>query len=775
MSEEKLRKIKARLRRKVLFVFVFGSIITTITVLSTLSSLNSTQETSARYVFTANGQTSFKSTPFYFDVKCGNTACADQTIQSSGSVSVSVNNFMNSNYNEGTTTYTVSISDGNGVHDAYDFSIGGVSAGNTDSVTRTITGGSAATDTLVLTFQKTDLTSTNNTVTVKIESAGAYEGVSFEFNVEVEQMVTVTFDPCNSISGCSATVSPTTTTVEQGNIYGSGTGLNGSLPTPSWDNHHVFLGWFEDGYSFDYEFYYDNNPDFARSGLTRTYEHMVQHWIEYGYNEGRYMPGIVRNNTTMTKTQDHTLHAEWYSKAKQVIINTVPAGASITASTNNDSQVHTGQSQITFTAYTGDTVVYSASKSQYTPQSGTRLLTYVDGDTVTITITLLRTISVTSTADTDDQTIVCKDGSNQTILSSSSGRSVSASNIQIAENSSLSLDCEVLADGYYDKTETVTFADNNLDVQISPSAAPSIAGTYTNTVNTSATTGSLTNYTSGYYLVEMWGGKGGHGGNGMSGYTGGSGGGEGYVYGVIQLNRKADLGYSLGGNGTDVAEWTFVGEPYNKGVAGGANGGGSTPDASTDCGAGGAGGGYSALSSGASFSTSSLLMLAGGGGGGSGRGGRLGAYSGSNGGNGGNMSNSTVRSLYGGTIFAGSNGIARSGKYYGLGGNGADGNTVVTAGYCPGNSNGTYGGQFYGGASKKSGGGGGAGYYGGGGGSKQSDASTGGVGGGGGGSSYVASSVRYTNLPSSATGLLVGTNPSSTGGAMIITYIGKTL
>ena len=40
-------------------------------------------------------------------------------------------------------------------------------------------------------------------------------------------------------------------------------------------------------------------------------------------------------------------------------------------------------------------------------------------------------------------------------------------------------------------------------------------------------------------------------------------------------------------------------------------------------------------------------------------------------------------------------------------------------------------------------------------------------------SSFILSKATYSNLPSTATSKLVATNPSSTGGAIVITYLGK--
>ena len=49
------------------------------------------------------------------------------------------------------------------------------------------------------------------------------------------------------------------------------------------------------------------------------------------------------------------------------------------------------------------------------------------------------------------------------------------------------------------------------------------------------------------------------------------------------------------------------------------------------------------------------------------------------------------------------------------------------------------------------------------------------AGGGGGGSSLLAKAVTYNGLSTNITSKLVGTNPSSSGGAIVITYLGKTL
>lgn len=89
--------------------------------------------------------------------------------------------------------------------------------------------------------------------------------------------------------------------------------------------------------------------------------------------------------------------------------------------------------------------------------------------------------------------------------------------------------------------------------------------------------------------------------------------------------------------------------------------------------------------------------------------------------------------------------------FFTLGGNGRDGD---------------YSGVARGGAN---GGGYGAATYAGGGGTLATNQ----PGGAGGGSSFISTKATYSNLPSTATSKLVATNPSSTGGAIVITYLGK--
>ena len=119
-----------------------------------------------------------------------------------------------------------------------------------------------------------------------------------------------------------------------------------------------------------------------------------------------------------------------------------------------------------------------------------------------------------------------------------------------------------------------------------------------------------------------------------------------------------------------------------------------------------------------------------------------------------------------GSVFSGTNG--GTGRTGGIGGAGS------TTGGTNSNDSDCNGSAFQGGITSGFGGAGGGGYFGGAGGSGLGGISTG-PGGGGGGSSFIANGVTYSGLPSSVTSKLTSSNPSSTGGAVKIQWVGKNL
>ena len=308
---------------------------------------------------------------------------------------------------------------------------------------------------------------------------------------------------------------------------------------------------------------------------------------------------------------------------------------------------------------------------------------------------------------------------------------------------------------YNDYEETYVMTAEDTTKTITLNERPWITGSIGNTTRTTARTYTTTNWHPGYYLVEAWGGKGGSGS--------GTAGKSGYVYGVVYIPYNTKVYSTAGGNGANGSNAT-----------GGANGGGAADDSSTQTPS--SGGGYSAFAVGGTainqtnINNGIVKLIAAGGGGGSGKGGTLGSYNPGNGGNGGTI-NSTSTNISLGTVFNGDNGTVSASNSGEGGGGTTSGGYAGTAG-----SGATAGTLLAGGSGADRGGGGGAGYYGGGGGSGAMTLTHYyGPGGGGGGSSFIANGVTYSNLPSSITNKLTSTNPSSTGGAIKIQWIGKTL
>lgn len=430
-------------------------------------------------------------------------------------------------------------------------------------------------------------------------------------------------------------------------------------------------------------------------------------------------------------------------------INTNLTDSTITLE-NENGIIATGTGSLTTIIDENTTVKWTVSRKNYYPQSGTDLVT----DHVTKEITMLRTedkiFTVVPTPSDALVTIKIKDG--EVLVSEIGTQSVTASDLT-------ELSYTVSKFEYYEKTGSYTINGSDYTENVVLEEMPWITGTFTNTNQGSATTKEDTVYHPGYYLIELWGGKGGtqyDAGDNKSGY----GGASGNIYGVVYLEYGNTLYYTLGGNGKDGA-LTGV-------ASGGANGGGGAYGIYAAAGAG-----YSAfainttLISQSAINSGNVLMIAGGGGGGASNSTTVATRKPGDGGAGGNM-NSTTSSINLGTVFHGANGTLNDGtsKTYGLGGT-TTSTTLSKAGKA--------GGLLSGGAALQKGGGGGAGYYGGAGGGAGGTSKADGAGGGGGGSSLLAKAVTYNGLSTNITSKLVGTNPSSSGGAIVITYLGKTL
>lgn len=309
----------------------------------------------------------------------------------------------------------------------------------------------------------------------------------------------------------------------------------------------------------------------------------------------------------------------------------------------------------------------------------------------------------------------------------------------------------------------------------------------------------------GWYLVELWGGDGADGGDttASGGSAGGKGGKGGHLYAEVYFEQDQVLFYTLGGNGTPT---------HAAGEGGGVNGDGGHHGASGGDTVGG-GGGYSALflydydeiinKYGTRFITaideadrlSRYFMIAGGGGGGgAGNGTSLlgtAATGRADGGAGGSLVGSPSGVISGtgivsGTFYAGANGKSSgtSLDYIGRGGTNLPGALPKTwlsgvSGSEPNDWAATAhpdeaGGS--GGSGNLRGGAGGAGFTGGSGGVMTGTIIPTNVGGGGGGASFLGSSLNGQSLTKElsdeARAYLRLENPSETGGALCITYLG---
>lgn len=429
-------------------------------------------------------------------------------------------------------------------------------------------------------------------------------------------------------------------------------------------------------------------------------------------------------------------------------INATPSDSNISLTCNGDTYNVVGTYKIPVEE--GKDISWSVTKEDYITKSGTYTMAssnYENNVTIEpIPKYQLRVVPSPSSA----YVTITRNGK---VLAEGEGTQT----VQIVAGAEISY--SVVEVGYNDGNGTYTTTASAHDINVTLTEKPWITGTTSNTNRTQAATKSDTNYHPGYYLIEVWGGKGGDqydtSDNGHTGY----GGAAGYVYGVVKLNYGDTIYATAGGNGQNAELMTHS--------AAGANGGGAVGGLYP-----GAGGGYSAFVintttiSESTVSSGNVLFIAGGGGGGSSNSTALATRHVGDGGAGGNLS-SMAYSVTGGTVYAGADGKIGVGSTVTYGKGGAyDENSNKN------NSKaGAEGGFLTGGMGYQKGGGGGAGYFGGGGGAGLGSNEKNNSGGGGGGSSFVASSVS-TTLPS---GVSTSSNPSSTGGAIKITYIGKNI
>lgn len=138
---------------------------------------------------------------------------------------------------------------------------------------------------------------------------------------------------------------------------------------------------------------------------------------------------------------------------------------------------------------------------------------------------------------------------------------IGTQSIEIFDNQNI--DYTITKLGYKDHNGTYKVTGNN-NINIQLEELPWITGTYINTNQSEPTIGTQTVYHPGYYLVEMWGGKGGN--QYYNKNNNGYGGESGYIYGIIYLEYNQNIYYTIGGNGQDAPESTISINGGNGGI-----------------------------------------------------------------------------------------------------------------------------------------------------------------------------------------------------------------
>ena len=419
--------------------------------------------------------------------------------------------------------------------------------------------------------------------------------------------------------------------------------------------------------------------------------------------------------------------------------------------------VATGTGNLEYLFSENDNITWTVTKDEYYSQTGTETMT--ENITKSITMSKKGLQTFTLVPNIEDAVVTLK--VNDEVVATGQGTQSYTCQDQTE------IEYTVTRFGYKDVTGTYQLNQGDYTLNITLEALPQITGTFVNSDSTVATTGNATVNYEGYYLIDIWGGSGADKYNVTASNTGYGASGA-HIYGVVYLKYGSTIYYTLGGSGQVSTLGGLFGTTVQKSVAG-ANGGG-TPDEDIA----GSGGGYSAFAintttiTEADITSGNVLFIAAGGGGGGGASTKSSTTACGNGGAGGDF-NSTTSTIDTGIVFHGYDGTIGSG---GSSTNIGHGGTT-TGGTCS-ESNTLTGSFLAGGTTHDKGGAGGAGYYGGAGGagngSKASKASSG----GGGGSSYVSNSVTYTNLSDAVTALLTTSNPSTTGGSVTISYLGKT-
>lgn len=158
-----------------------SKILAFIFVVSAIVSISIMNNASSKYKYKLNSEIGVSTLPFYLETNAADTAIP----YSSPTLNIELSNFLNNNYCDKDITYTVSISDGDGIHNNYDFSINGEMVDSTDAEELTLTGGNKNTENLTLTFIRGEGTvPKEESVFITIKSTEPFTK-SFSFEVKI--------------------------------------------------------------------------------------------------------------------------------------------------------------------------------------------------------------------------------------------------------------------------------------------------------------------------------------------------------------------------------------------------------------------------------------------------------------------------------------------------------------------------------------------------------------------------------------------------------------
>ncbi len=185
-------------------------------------------------------------------------------------------------------------------------------------------------------------------------------------------------------------------------------------------------------------------------------------------------------------------------------------------------------------------ITWKVTRNGYYPQSGTEVV--LDNTTKDITLSRTEEKKFTIVPTPSDSLVTIKKGTE--VLVSNIGKQT----VMVDDLSALTYTVSKLE--YKDASGSYTLNGEDYTVNVTLEELPWITGTFVNTNRKEATTKEDTNYHPGYYLIELWGGKGGEYLRASS-KNAGHRGAAGYIYGVANLEYNSKIYFTLGGNSRD--------------------------------------------------------------------------------------------------------------------------------------------------------------------------------------------------------------------------------